>query len=233
MKINGLKQIKKTLVVTIITFAYIVLALLILNNLISALILGFVFFFIVNFVIVKKINNGQEKIELLNEFQQLANSLIMQLATTPSILDACKTISKFFKSEVQEVLENDELDISDKMSFLNQRYHFALFSMFEKLIDIYVNQGGNILKMSLQLLNEIDYLKLATQEIHLDNKKKIREVVILWLLSFLCVIILRFSLNSYYEAIIKSNFFYVLLMFLLGFTFSMLGLYISYSGLEL
>jgi hypothetical protein len=228
---NKLQNILSSFYVLGVALCCIILGVLLLGNVYFALIYGLVGLIVFRFGIQTKTNKVKKYLEIVDEFQAFANSLILQLSSTPPV-DSFVKIAPFFNNEVKAILENEEASISDKLNYFEQRYNFNLFQIFRKLIEIYVEQGGNILTMSLEMLTQIDYFKIATYEIHYDNSKKKMDVLILWGLAILCIIVLRFTLQTYYIQIMQGPFFFVIVAFLLLFLISIFLLYNKYTKVQ-
>jgi hypothetical protein len=231
---NGMNKFKNVLQVLImggIALGCMILGFLILGNLYIALVYGLIGLLVFQFGIQKRMEKVKKHLAIIEEFQHLANSLILQLSTTP-VLDSFIKIAPYFKNEIKEILENEEATIEDKLNYFEQRYTFNLYQIFRKLLEIFIEQGGNILTMSLEMLTQIDYFKVSAYEIYYDNSKKRVDVLILWGLAILCILVLRFTLQTYYIQIMQGSFYFVMLGFLLFFMIAMFLLYRKYAKVE-
>ena len=107
-------------------------------------------------------------------------------------------------------MDKDYIDIIDgltthneeeKLDYLKRHYDFDIYYLFLSVMKIYIEQGGDILNISYYLIEESrrneDYL-IKCEGI---SKRKIIEISMLWSFTLLIVLILRFSLNSFYYQI--------------------------------
>ena len=72
-------------------------------------------------------------------------------------------------------------------------------------MDLWQEQGGDILKMTNFLTNqfrEIEEYILSCKQL---GEKKIIEFSILWLFSLSILVVIRFSLSEFYYSIIRNN----------------------------
>ena len=180
--------------------------------------LAFSMFIFIKFYLItkiKKINNFKKS---LSNFSHLAKSLIMQLTVTPNVNSSLNEISSFLDEKENIILQNDELLIKEKLDSIENNYNFPLYQVFKEIIVLYDTQGGNIIDMSMRLLEQIDNYIKNIEEISLDNYKKISEVLVLWGFSFAALFYVKHVLHNYYIEIVKENIFKIVI-FLFFFMF--------------
>ena len=100
----------------------------------------------------------------------------------------------------------------EKIEYLKKYFSFSVYSMFVKVISLHMEQGGNVLKLSESLLNEIRRIEDSINQTISINRKKTFEYFLLWFMSFLVLIFLRLSLSSFYQIMLSSNIFFILLI---------------------
>ena len=75
------------------------------------------------------------------------------------------------------------------------------------LINIYEEQGGNILEMSHYLLEETRLIEEYISSSKSITKKKMVEFAILWLLTLGIMVFMRFALSQFFDVIAKQIFY--------------------------
>ena len=189
-------------------------------NVFISLIIGLLFFLLLNFYVLKKLDKVKTFKKSLNTFSHFANSLIMQISVTPNATVAINEISKFLDEKQQLILQNDELLVKEKLDTIENNYQFPLYKVFKEIIVLYDTQGGDIIDMSIQLLNQIDNYIKNIEAISLDNAKKFSEVLVLWTFGFGALFYIKQILYDYYIEIIKIQNFQLIIS---GFFLMFLG----------
>ena len=79
--------------------------------------------------------------------------------------------------------------------------------MFIDLINLYEEQGGNILDMSRYLLEETRQMEDYIFRCQNIARKRMVEFSILWILTMTIMVVMRFSLSQFFADISKQIFF--------------------------
>lgn len=178
------------------------------NNFIVAgviLTLSLLYFFLLANRIVKKY---LVKVDRFHSCYHFINTFIVSLSIKGTVSSAYEstmdTMNENFKKEIENV---EVFSQADKLEHLNKYFKFHVFSLFIDFINIYQEQGGDVLAMSSYLLNEIkDAEEYISTSISL-GKKKLTEFAILWLLTLGIMVFLRFSLSQFFVTISKHLFY--------------------------
>ena len=102
-----------------------------------------------------------------------------------------------------------ELSEAEKVRYLNTTYFpFHVYRLFIEIIDIYEEEGGDILNMSKYLLQECrlneEYINVTASYTH----KKYLDFAVLWAISLAILVLLRFTLTQFY-VYIKNQIFFI------------------------
>lgn len=201
---------------------FMILSYYLLENIIIAILNGLYFFVIVYKYIELSFMLVNKKINTYDEFSHFANGLIMQLSVTPNINDSLKQIAEINKKYYSEILIDDSLTVNEKLDGLENYFPIPLFYVLKHILLLYIEQGGNILDMSQELLNKCDNELNNMQEIYSLNKQKWTESVVMWGFAIIGFLYLRSSLISYYMTLIKETSFKICVeMFLLVFVITL------------
>ena len=81
------------------------------------------------------------------------------------------------------------------------------------MLELYVQQGGNIITMSSLILDEMETLNARCLSIRLKSKKSLINFITLWSLAILILVFTRFTIPSFYLKMLDNNIFPYLIMF--------------------
>lgn len=180
------------------------------NNYIIAII-ALVIYLLYFLIFARKIfNKYQTKIVRFYECYHFINTFIVSLSIKSSLSSAYETaILTIDKEHVKELETIDSFEINDWLSHLNKYFKFHIFSLFIDLININEEQGGNILEQSKYLLEELRLNEEYISEGTLISKRKMTEFAILWVLTYVIMVFMRFALSSFFQNISKQLFFII------------------------
>ncbi len=189
------------------------IAFLTINN-IFACIGVFIIFSAYYFLIARKrIKLYLEKNCKLHTCYNFINSFLISLSIQGSLDEAFLAASKNAKGSFETILsEINDMTSKEKLDYLTKYFEFGTFKMLVNLISLYEEQGGNILKMGESLINETRRIEETLIESESNSKKKITEFAILWSLSFVVLLFMRFALSDFYLNMLASTIFIILLI---------------------
>ena len=180
------------------------------QNIISTalIFLAFLLFFI--FVARRQINKTQQKIHRYHECFQFINAYIISLNVKGSLSSAMQSAYEVSNSDTKEIIDSiKELTEEEKLTYLNKYFKFDLYRLFVDTVFLWNEQGGDILKMSRYLVEQVrlkeEYL-IACQTI---NKTKTTEFVVLWAIALAILAALRFALSQFFSYISKTIFYQI------------------------
>ena len=147
----------------------------------------------------------QVKTRRFAECYHFINTFIVSLSVKGVVQGAYETTIGAMPEDFITNVENIEaFSNKEKLEHLNKYFRFHVYSLFVDLINIYEEQGGDILAMSNHLLDETRIIEEYVSESRLIAKKKIFEFVILWALTLGIMIFLRFTLGQFFDVICKQ-----------------------------
>ena len=156
----------------------------------------------------KMFKKYQTKIKRFHQCYHFINSFITSLSVNASLTSAYDSAVQNISLESFNEIENiDSLKDIDKLEHLGKYFRFNVYSLFLDLIHIYEEQGGDILKMSHYLLNELRLVEEYLSESEIITKKKLIEFIILWILTIGIMVFLRFVLSYFFDMITKHIFY--------------------------
>ena len=149
-----------------------------------------------------RVNKMIERNKRFHSCYTFINTFIISIATKGSLPAAFESTRLVMDKEYITYIDGlTSYKEEDKLDYLKRYYEFDIYFLFLSVMNIYIEQGGDILIISYYLNEESrrneDYL-IKTEEI---SKRKIIEFSMLWFFTLLIIIILRFTLNSFYHQI--------------------------------
>jgi hypothetical protein len=175
------------------------------DNLIISIVLFLIYFISLICLLRKIVQPSIEKNKKFHECYQFINSLVISLSVTHSISASYEKSSIPFEGLLKE--QNDSimhLLPKEKILYLKKYFNFDAYQMFINIIDIYEEQGGDILKMSHSLNNELTRIENSINLIEKRNIKKLFDFCSLWLTTFVILLFCRFALSQFYDMVIAS-----------------------------
>lgn len=180
------------------------------GNFIYSLIIIFIGLIILYFFNNKKISFFIKKETKTRECLMFINNFIITLSINQSINETYNILKESFsRGLLNQTKLIVHLNEEEQIHYLSKYFELNVYEVFLNLLDQYIYNGGDILKIAQILLFDIR----ATEEMlenHLSTLvKKIVEFASLWGMSFLIVLIIKFSLTNFLSDILSSNLFLV------------------------
>lgn len=159
---------------------------------------------IVFFVLIvnRKMKKNQLKIHRYHQCFHFINSFIISLNVKGSMSAAIQSGYETTDEDTKALIDSiKELNEEEKIVYLCKFFKFDLYRLFVDTINLWNEEGGDILKMSQYLVNQVrlkeQYL-ITCETIH---RQKTIEFVILWGISLAILVALRFALSQFFERI--------------------------------
>ena len=179
------------------------------------------------FVLIARrlINNSQQKIHRYHECYQFINSFIISLNVKGSLSSAMESAYNTSDGGTKEIIDSiKELSEEEKLSYLIKYFKFDLYRLFTDTVFLWNEQGGDIIKMSHHLVEQVrlkeEYV-LACQNI---NKSKSVEFIVLWSIALMILVALRFALSEFFVRISQTIFYQIAIVVTM--LFSLVSIYI-------
>lgn len=142
---------------------------------------------------------------------QFVNNFIISLSIQPVMDVAYENAMKSLNFDFGNKLKGTEdLSSFEKIKYLGNYFSFHTYQVFVQVVDLWQEQGGDILKMTHFLTNqfrEIDDYIITCKRM---SEKKTVEFIVLWTFALSILGIIRFALSQFYTMIEGNK------MFLIG-----------------
>ena len=189
-----------------------------------------IFIFLINiafFVLIvrRRMHKNQQKIHRYHQCFQFINSFIISLNVKGSVSAAIESGYETTDEETKELLDSiKDLNDDEKLDYLSKHFKFDLYRLFVDTVNLWNEQGGDILQMSQYLINQArlkeEYL-INCETIH---RQKTTEFVILWAISLAILAVLRFALSQFFDRIRNVIFYQIAVVVTV--LFAILSIYI-------
>ena len=162
------------------------------------------------FVVNRKMKKNQLKIHRYHQCFHFINSFIISLNVKGSMSAAIQSGYETTDEETKVLIDSiKELNEDEKIMYLSKHFKFDLYRLFVDTINLWNEEGGDILKMSQYLINQVrlkeQYL-ITCETIH---RQKTIEFVVLWAISLAILAALRFALSQFFERIRQTIFYQI------------------------
>ena len=185
------------------------------NNFIIAIVVLVISILYFVFIARPLINKYETKIRRFDECYHFINTFIVSLSIKGSVTSSYESSIQVMPESFISSIENIEtFSQQDKLDHINKYFRFHVFSLFVDLINIYEEQGGNILEMSHYLLEETRLIEEYITTSKNITKKKMVEFAILWILTLGIMVFMRFALSQFFNVIARQIFYPIGILFI-------------------
>ena len=146
-------------------------------------------------------------IERVHTSYHFINSFVISLSVKDSLEEAyqngIRTNNYHLNAETKELTE---MPVLDRVKYLYGYFNLSIYKIFLNVLDLYQDQGGNILNMADNLLRECTHTEKTLSDTLSIGYKHLTEFLILWLLSFAILLFMRFSIEEFYLMMLNNPF---------------------------
>ena len=146
-------------------------------------------------------------IERVHTSYHFINSFVISLSVKDSLEDAYQSGIRINNSRLNdETNALTEMPVIERVKYLADYFNLSIYKMFLNVLDLYQDQGGNILNMADNLLRECTRTEKTLSDTRSIGCKHLTEFIILWLMSFAILLFMRFSIQDFYLMMLKNQF---------------------------
>lgn len=146
---------------------------------------------------IKKYFDSQR---IIIECSNFINTLIISLSISNSLemsyKDATTKISKQLEKFIKQKCKS--LDVLENLEILRDYFKSTNYAVFLNILKMYINSGGNILEMSVNLQLELRRKEELVNSIKQINIRKAYEFFTLWAFCLAIILFCRIGLNNIY-----------------------------------
>lgn len=203
----------KKIILFLIPVYFVVIFFLATNDWLLSIVLFLLFEVYVFFYVFKKLSLFGRRTKRINECFSFVSTFIISLSVKTTLAEVFDNIEEklsiSLKEEYQSLKHLEHLEI---LKGLSSYFSLTTYEMFLNVIDLYLEQGGDILKMASPLLDDIRRMEEMTNECLKISKRKMVEFIGLWFFSTLILVFCRFGIGQFYDQIMATSFYSLLIM---------------------
>lgn len=177
------------------------------------IVMGIVFALTLLYFIIfanKILNKYKVKISRFHECYYFVNNFVVSLSVKGSFSAAFESVIGYGGDSFKSVLETiSELPDMEKLKYLQKYFKFHVYKLFIDLLDVFIEEGGDIIKMSQYLINDMRMIEEYIIQTDSMTKRRSFEFITLWTFSLMILVFLRFALSQFYSHIIGKLFFLI------------------------
>lgn len=175
------------------------------QNIFSSLIILAVYTAFFVLIARRQINKNEQKIHRYHQCFQFINSYLISLNVKGSLNAAMESSYETADEGTKEIIDSiKELSEQEKLSYLTKYFKFDLYHLFVDMVSLWSEQGGDILKMSHHLVDQVRLKEEYLLTCESLNKSKTVEFVVLWAIALVILAALRFALSQFFDRISKT-----------------------------
>jgi len=189
------------------------------------------------FVLIARrlINKNQQKIHRYHQCFQFINTFIISLNVKGSLSAAIQSSYEIADDSTKEIIDSiKELSEEEKLTYLIKYFKFDLYRLFVDMVNLWNEQGGDIIKMSRYLIEQVRLKEEYVLSCQRLNRSKTVEFVVLWAIALIILAALRFALSQFFMRISQTLFYQVAVVVIILFAlFSIYLLIIRCTNMSL
>lgn len=178
------------------------------DSMIISLTIGLICFLYLFAYARKILRNYRINVQKRHEAYHFINSFIIALSikkTTGAALDAVKEQCQGQLLEEMRAVEH--LDSLEEITYLGKYFTLPLYEMFVKIINLYLEQGRDIIEMSALLIEETREMEENMNAIESMAKRKFLNFTILWFMTAIIILFCRFAIRAFFLQMLGSTLF--------------------------
>lgn len=176
-----------------------------------------------HFYILKRWMSMRHTVKIKKEMAFWMNSVVVQTTVTPSLVTTIDEIKPLLPAHLHDMISMDEsASVIATIEPLVYYFNHPHYMMFHRLLELYVEQGGQLVTMSRQILLSVAQEQQDFYRYLAANHKRLRELSTGWIFTFTALVYLKFLLPSFYTIQVTEGYFKfaILLNFILvGYSF--------------
>ena len=134
-----------------------------------------------------------------HECYRFVSSFVVSLSVSHSLEKSFETAGESPNREFKKIMVSiSSLDPREKLEYLASYFEMPLYRMFLSLIDIHADQGGDIIKISSELMQELTREEETRLSLSSNARKNALQFAILWIISLGIVVFLRVGLSTFF-----------------------------------
>ena len=159
---------------------------------------------------IPRLANFDKACKRFHECYHFINNFIISLSIKKAISSALENTVLSMNEEFVAMFNSIETSVDmERIKYLSGKYFpFHVYRLFIQVIELYEEQGGDILESSKYLLDQCRYNEEYVSTCNSLAATKYINFAVLWAISLSILVLLRFTLTDFY-GYIKSQVFFI------------------------
>lgn len=175
---------------------------IVLENIFIAIGVLLVYFLVSLLLLMPMLKKYDKTLMKFHECYHFENNFIISLSIKKSLTGALETTVNSMPAEfVDQFNSLDNMNDNQKLDYLSTYFSFHVYALFLQIINLWEDQGGDIIQMSKYLTMELRNNEEYLSKCETLTRRKYFEVGVLWMLCLAILIFLRFALKDFYTKI--------------------------------
>ena len=177
------------------------------RNLIFTCALALIFLILFFILIEREYRKFESNSKKVKECTKFINNFIITLSINKSINTTYGQIKETFNEELLMIDNESSEGVEEKIKNLKSYFNLKVYDVFLKLLDQYLFQGGDIIKISQLLLFDTRKMNSLLDDYNVTTKRKLIEFASMWGLTMIILVVIQLSMSMFYETILKMSFY--------------------------
>ena len=157
------------------------------------------------FMVVPAIRKSQNVQQKRHESYLFINTFLITLSVCQSIEKSYEMAIEPAEKGFRETLNGiAHLDAMARVRYLSSYFEQPIYDMFLSILQIYLEQGGDVLKLSTTLMEELTRIEETAISLSKHAAGVLVQWIMLWTMSLAILGFARFGLNSFYDYLRNS-----------------------------
>ena len=204
-------------------------------NLYLAIGVALLFILVFCLIVNPAINKFQKVQQKRHECYTFVNSFLITMSVCSSLQKSFELATQTAQKDFKATLDAIALyETKERVEYLSNYFETPIYDMFLSVLDIYMEQGGDILKLSKTLMEELTRIEESALSLSKHAISILIQWIVLWAMSLAILVFVRFGLDSFYTYLSSSPSY--LAMIVLYFALLLVSIMIftqKYTGIKL
>ncbi len=153
----------------------------------------------------KKFKHYFSLIERVHTSYHFINSFVVTLSVKSSLNDAYENAIRINNAKLNDQTnELEDMPVVDRVKYLKDYVNLSIYRMFLNVLDLYLDQGGNILGIADNLMRECTRTEKTLSDTKAIGNKHLINFIILWLMAHSILVFMRFSIRDFYQTMLSN-----------------------------
>ncbi len=186
------------------------------------------------FLVAPMVKRFEEKERKRHECYRFVHSFLITLSVCDSLDKAYESGQRSFQGRLKEIDDSlSKLSSQEKVEYLSSYFHMPIYGVFLSLLDLYLDRGGDVLKVCSSLLEELTRMEESGLLLLAKKRRNLIQYALMWLMSLGIMSFIRYGLSSFFQYLTASSAYVLAIFAYFLFLFASVFIYaLSYLGKE-